>query len=38
VVVVSAVVKLSATSTISFKCDDFGSVTNSHQVVLTANG
>jgi hypothetical protein len=30
--VVSEVVKLSATSTISFKCYDFGSMMNAHQV------
>jgi hypothetical protein len=36
--VVSAAVTLSATSTITFECDDFGSMANAHSVVLTAIG
>jgi len=33
---VSAVVTLSATTTISFRCNSFGSMANAHSVVLTA--
>lgn len=36
--VVSAVVTLRATATITFKCDDFGTDANAHQVVLSAIG